>query len=92
MFTRAEAIDFAFERGLKGANFVYWDGEKIVIYYWEGRSTDLTYSSGPSAIDSQGDRHIEALRSRTPGWFVSAKVNKVWAWHFSNGDVVPHRD
>ncbi|KKL89795.1 hypothetical protein LCGC14_1911180, partial [marine sediment metagenome] len=23
MFTRSEAIDFAFERGLKGANFIY---------------------------------------------------------------------
>lgn len=89
MFTRTEAVDFALERGLKGANFVYYAGGMLVVYYWIGDSTNLRYSSGPSAIPMESGL-VDVLRRRGSGWFVSAKVNKAWSWYFDNGDVVPH--
>lgn len=90
MFTRTEAVDFAFINGLRGANFVCFTKEKLVVYYWEGRSTDLTYGSGPDDLEFTG-RLSDVLRRRGYGWFVSAKTDGVWFWYFDDsGDRVPH--
>ena len=75
MFTREEALEFAFEGGLKGANFVHrWNG-KLTVWYWEGRGTMSYYGSGPEDEPTAG-RLAEALRDKPDGWFVSAKPPK----------------
>ncbi len=90
MFTRSEAIDFAFERGLKAANFVYLRAGKIVVFYWEGNTTDLRYGSGPDEHVTEG-RLAEVLRGRDDGWFISAKTDGSWHWYFdASEDKVPH--
>ncbi|KKK49984.1 hypothetical protein LCGC14_3129550 [marine sediment metagenome] len=90
MFTRSEAIDFAFERGLKGANFIYLRAGTVVVFYWEGNSTNLRYGSGPDAHVTEG-RLAEVLKDRDDGWFVSARTEGSWYWYFGDsGDKVPH--
>lgn len=91
MMTRTEAIEFAFENGLKGANFVHLGAGKIVVYYWEGLSTDLNYGSGPDIHATEG-RIAEVLKDRGDGWFVSAKTDGEWYWHFDSETRVPHEE
>ncbi len=92
MFTRTEAIDFALERGFKGANFVYCGGDKMQVYYCEDGNclTCLGRNHIQADLPLEG-RLAEALGKRGDGWFVSAKNNGTWYWHFDNaGDSVPH--
>lgn len=91
MFTRTEAIDFAFENGLKGANFIHRGRGKLVFYYWESNQTTLTHGSRP-IDDPIDDRLGEVLRDRGDGWFVSARTDGEWFWYFDSVAGVPHKE
>lgn len=91
MFSRIEAIEFAFKNGLRAANFINLREGKIVVFYWEGHSTDLKYGSGPDALGT-GGRLVEVLRDREDGWFISAKTDGSWYWYFDDsGYRVPNK-
>jgi hypothetical protein len=92
MFTRAEALEFAFEQGLKGANFVYRSGGQLVFYYWQSDETCLRHGDGSRTDEPTEGRLAQVLGGRGEGWFVSAKVDGSWSWYFSPEDEVPHKD
>ena len=95
MFTRTEAIDFALERGLEGANFVYRSGDVLQIYYSDGCLTCLGRNHDRVNISTSSfpdGRLAEVLAGRGDGWFVSAKVDGEWFWHFDSETKVPHKE
>lgn len=91
MFARTEAIDFALENGLKGANFIRrWDG-RLFFYYWQSDETWLRHGSGGPADEPSEGKLAQVLAGRGDGWFVSARIDGSWFWYFdSSGDRVPH--
>ncbi len=91
MFTRVEAIEFALEKGLKGANFIHRGGGQLVFYYWEDNTTNLRHGSRPGDEPVVG-KLAEALQGQDDGWFVSAKTNGEWFWYFDSVAGVPHKE
>lgn len=89
MFTRLEAAEFAIERGLEHANFIYWDGNLYQVYLpKDGCATCIRRSSGPAF--STGLLGW-LLRDKTIGWLVSGKVQGKWMYYFDSvSSGVPH--